>query len=237
MKRKRTKRYLDTLSNLDREKFHTVTEALELLQKLSTAKFDETIDLSFNLGVDPKHADQMIRGALVLPAGTGKNVRVLVITSGDKLKEAEEAGADFVGGDDMVTKIQGGWLDFDRVIASPDMMGKIGRIGRVLGPRGLMPNPKLGTVTPNVSKAVKEQKAGSVEYRTDKNGNIHIPIGKKSFGSEKLLQNFLTVASTIIKAKPASSKGTFLKSITVSSSMGPGIRLDTVDAAGVASRV
>ena len=183
--------------------------------------------MAFRLGVDPRHADQMIRGAIALPEGTGKKVRVCVITSGDKIKLAEDAGADFVGGDDIVQKIQGGWLDFDRVIASPDMMGKLGRIGRVLGPRGLMPNPKLGTVTADVAKAVQEQKAGKVEYRTDKNGIVHVLIGKKSFELSKLKENFKSIVSAILKAKPASSKGTYLKSLVVSTTMGPGVKIDT----------
>jgi len=177
----------------------------------------------------------MIRGAIALPAGTGKTVRVCVITSGDKITAAEEAGADFVGGDDLVAKIAGGWLEFDRVIASPDMMGKLGRIGRVLGPRGLMPNPKLGTVTPDVAKAVTEQKAGKVEYRTEKNGIIHVPVGKKSFEDGKIRENVNAIINAIVKAKPASSKGTYLKTLTLSTTMGPGIALDTQEALGIAN--
>lgn len=186
--------------------------------------------MAFRLGVDPRHADQMIRGAIALPAGTGKTVRVVAITSGTKLTEAESAGADFVGGEDIINKIAGGWLDFDRVIASPDMMSKLGKIARLLGPRGLMPNPKLGTVTTDIASAVKEQKAGKVEYRTEKNGIVHIPIGKSSFTVEQLKQNYATAVSAIVKAKPASSKGAYIKSLTISTTMGPGIKIDTTEA-------
>jgi large subunit ribosomal protein L1 len=231
---KKSKKYLEALAKVDSDKFYNVDEALELTKSVAFAKFDETVDLAFRLGVDPRHADQMIRGALALPAGTGKTVRVCVITSGDNIKAAEEAGADFVGGDDIVQKIAGGWLDFDRVIASPEMMGKLGKIGRVLGPRGLMPNPKLGTVTRDVAKAVTEQKAGKVEYRTEKNGIIHVSIGKKSFTSEQLKQNFVAITSAIFKAKPSSAKGTYLKSLTLSTTMGPGVKLDTLEVANLA---
>lgn len=186
--KKRSKKYLEALTKVDQSKSYPIKDAINLAKETGFAKFDETVDLAFRLGVDPRHADQMIRGAIVMPGGTGKSVRVLVITSGEKIKDAENAGADFVGGDDMITKIQGGWLDFDRVIASPDMMGKIGKVARILGPRGLMPNPKLGTVATDISKAVSEQKSGKVEYRTDKTGIIHVPIGKKSFDAEKLLK-------------------------------------------------
>lgn len=230
MAKKRSPKYLEALKKVDKRKAYTVEEAVKLIPEISYAKFDETVELAFRLGVDPRHADQMIRGALVMPAGTGKSVRVVVITSGAKIAEAEKAGADFAGGDDLVQKIQGGWLDFDRVIASPDMMGKIGRIGRVLGPRGLMPNPKLGTVTPNVAQAVEEQKSGKVEYRTDKKGIVHIPVGKKSFDSEKLLANVKAIISAIIKAKPVSAKGNYLKSLAISSTMSPGLKIDTADA-------
>jgi large subunit ribosomal protein L1 len=228
--KKRSKKFLAAQAKVDSEKLYEIDEAITLAKEVSFANFDESIDVAFRLGVDPRHADQMIRGAIALPSGTGKTVRVCVITSGDKIKAAEEAGADFVGGDDIIQKIQGGWLDFDRVIASPDMMGKLGRIGRVLGPRGLMPNPKLGTVTPNVGQAVTEQKAGKVEYRTEKNGIIHVPIGKKSFTDEQIKKNVEAIVSAIIKAKPASAKGTYLKSITLGTTMGPGIKLDTVTA-------
>ena len=223
----RGKLITDAYKNIDVEKHYPIKDAVEVLLKNKRKNFDETIEISMNLGIDPRHADQMIRGAIALPEGTGKEVRICVITSGDKIKLAEDAGADFVGGDDMVQKIQGGWLEFDRVIASPDMMGKLGRIGRVLGPRGLMPNPKLGTVTPDVAKAVKEQKAGKVEYRTDKNGIIHVLIGKKSFDSSKLRENLKSIVGAIMKAKPASAKGTYLKSLTISTTMGPGIKIDT----------
>jgi large subunit ribosomal protein L1 len=227
--KKQSKKYLEAAAKVE-DRDYQIDEAIKLCKEASFAKFDETVDLAFRLGVDPRHADQMIRGAIALPAGTGKNVIVCVITSGDKVKAAEEAGADFAGGDDIVQKIAGGWLEFDRVIASPDMMGKLGRIGRVLGPRGLMPNPKLGTVTPDVAKAVTEQKAGKVEYRTEKNGIIHVPIGKKSFDDAKLRQNLDAIVSAIVKAKPSSAKGTYLKSLAMSTTMGPGIKIDTQEA-------
>jgi len=229
----KSKKYLEALSKVDKEKKYLIDEALGLAKEISFAGFDESVDLAFRLGVDPRHADQMIRGAIALPAGTGKTVRVIVITSGEKITAAEKAGADFAGGDDLVQKIAGGWLDFDRVIASPDMMGKLGRIGRVLGPRGLMPNPKLGTVTADVAKAVAEQKAGKVEFRTEKNGIIHVPIGKKSFTAEKLRENFNAIMNSVMKSKPSSAKGTYLKSITVSTTMGPGLSIDTLEAGSV----
>jgi large subunit ribosomal protein L1 len=229
--KKHSPKFVEASKKVDPNKDYSVEESLKLIKEVAFAKFDETIDLAFRLGVDPRHADQMIRGALALPAGTGKDVKVLVITSGENVKKAEEAGADFVGGDDLVAKIAGGWTDFDRVIASPDVMGKIGRIGRILGPRGLMPNPKLGTVTTDVAKAVTEQKAGKVEYRTDKTGIVHVAIGKKSFDDEKLLENFNAIAGAIIKAKPASAKGVYLKSLTVSCTMSPGIKIDTFEVA------
>ena len=230
---KKSKKYTEALAKVDVEKLYSKEEGIKLCKEVAYANFDETVDLAFRLGVDPRHADQMIRGAIALPAGTGKTVRVCVITSGEKITEAENAGADFAGGDDLVAKIAGGWLEFDRVIASPDMMGKLGRIGRILGPRGLMPNPKLGTVTPDVAKAVAEQKAGKVEYRTEKNGIIHVPIGKKSFSEEQLTKNYNAIVTAIIKAKPASSKGTYLRSLTLSTTMGPGIKLDTLEAAAL----
>ncbi len=230
---KRSKRYNLSMAQIDRSKTYSINEAVELVKKLATAKFDETVDLAFRLGVDPRHADQMIRGAIALPGGTGKSTRVLVITSGENIKKAEEAGADFVGGDELITKIAGGWLEFDRMIASPDMMGKIGRIGRVLGPRGLMPNPKLGTVTTDVARAVTEQKAGKVEYRTDKTGIVHVPVGKKSFEVENLKKNVNAMIAAINKAKPSSAKGNYLKSLTISSTMGPGLKIDLLEAAGV----
>ena len=225
--KKRSKKYRQAIEKVDHDHFYDVDKALGLLKEVAFANFDETVDLAFRLGVDPRHADQMIRGALSLPAGTGKSLRVAVITSGEKIEEAEKAGADHVGSEELVQKIAGGWLDFDRMIASPDMMGKLGRIGRILGPRGLMPNPKLGTVTMDVAKAVTEQKAGKVEYRSEKGGIIHVPIGKKSFELSKLKQNFITMMEAILKAKPASAKGNYLKALTVSSTMGPGIKIDT----------
>lgn len=228
MKKVNTKRK-EAFAKVDSNKLYTVKEAFTTAKDAAYAKFDETFDVAFRLGVDPRHADQMIRGAIVMPAGTGKKVNVVVITSGENITKAEAAGADLVGGDDIIVKIQGGWMDFDRVIATPDMMGKIGRIARILGPRGLMPNPKLGTVTTDVEKAVKEQKAGKVEYRTEKTGIIHVPFGKKSFTDEQLMENFKAIAGAILRAKPASAKGTYLKSITISTTMGPGVKLDTND--------
>lgn len=233
--KKQSKKFTEALAKVDTTKLYSIDEAIKLAKEVSYAKFDETVDLAFRLGVDPRHADQMIRGAIALPAGTGKEVRVLVITSGENIKKAEEAGADYVGSDELVTKIAGGWLEFDRMIASPDMMGKLGRIGRILGPRGLMPNPKLGTVTTDVAKAVTEQKAGKVEYRTEKNGIIHVPVGKKSFDDAKLRQNIKAIITAIVKAKPASSKGTYMRSLTISTTMGPGIKMDTLEATTVAN--
>ncbi|PIP92707.1 MAG: 50S ribosomal protein L1 [Bdellovibrio sp. CG12_big_fil_rev_8_21_14_0_65_39_13] len=233
--KKNSKKYLEAQSKIEVEKAYSIADAIKTAKSVAFAKFDESIDLAFRLGVDPRHADQMIRGSVALPAGTGKTVRVCVITSGENLKKAEDAGADFVGSDDIITKIAGGWMDFDRVIASPDMMGKLGRIGRLLGPRGLMPNPKLGTVTPDVAKAVVEQKAGKVEYRTEKNGIVHVPIGKRSFTEEQIKQNFDAILSAIIKAKPSTSKGTYLRSLTISTTMGPGIKVDTVEAVNIAN--
>jgi len=227
---KTSKRFADAAKKVDKTKVYTSDDAISLAKEIKSAKFDETVDLAFRLGVDPRHADQMIRGAIALPAGTGKAVRVVVITSGTKINESEAAGADFVGGEDIINKIAGGWLDFDRVIASPDMMSKLGKIARLLGPRGLMPNPKLGTVTVDVAAAVKEQKAGKVEYRTEKNGIIHVPIGKSSFSAAELKQNYLVVLTAIVRAKPTSAKGTYIKSLTLSTTMGPGIKIDTVEA-------
>lgn len=224
----------EAFAKVDKNKLYTVEETIKLAKDSSFAKFDETLDVAFRLGVDPRHADQMIRGAIVMPAGTGKKVNVVVITSGENIAKAEAAGADLVGGDDIIVKIQGGWMDFDRVIATPDMMGKIGRIARILGPRGLMPNPKLGTVTTDVDKAVKEQKAGKVEYRTEKSGIIHVPFGKKSFEDASLLENLKAISGAILRAKPASAKGTYMKSVTISTSMGPGIKIDTNDLAAFA---
>ncbi len=233
--KKKSPKYLEAQKKIESGKFYDIEAAINLVKEVAYAKFDETIEVAYRLGVDPRHADQMIRGAIALPAGTGKSVRVAVIASGERLMEAEKAGADFVGGDDLVAKIAGGWLEFDRMIATPDMMGKIGRIGRILGPRGLMPNPKLGTVTMDVAKAVTEQKAGKVEYRTEKTGIIHVPIGKKSFDADKLLQNFKAINTAIIKAKPASAKGTYLKSLTLSATMSPAINVDTQQATSLAN--
>jgi large subunit ribosomal protein L1 len=232
--KKASKRYLEASKKVDATKLYTSDEALKLAKEIKNTKFDETVDLAFRLGVDPRHADQMIRGALALPAGTGKTVRVVAITSGTKVDEATAAGADFAGGDDIITKIAGGWLDFDRVIASPDMMSKLGKVARLLGPRGLMPNPKLGTVTTDVAGAVKEQKAGKVEYRTEKTGIVHVPIGKSSFTVEQLKQNYNAIVTAIVKAKPASAKGTYMKSLTLGTTMGPGIKIDTAEALSLA---
>ena len=217
------KKYQEAAKLLEADKVYTAEEAMELVKKTATAKFDETIELHVRLGVDPKYADQQIRGAMVLPNGTGKTQRVLVFAKGDKVAEAEKAGADFVGSDEIATKIQGGWLDFDVAIATPDMMGVVGRLGKILGPRGLMPNPKLGTVTMDVTKAITEAKAGKVEYRTDKAGNIHVPIGKASFEAAKLQENYQALMEVLIKAKPASAKGQYVRSVTVSATMGPGV--------------
>jgi large subunit ribosomal protein L1 len=224
---KRGKNYQESLKLIDRTKLYDPEEALELVQQTSRAKFDETIEVAIRLGVDPRHADQQVRGAVVLPHGTGKEVKVLVIAKGEKAKEAEEAGADFVGAEDMITKIQSeNWFGFDVCVATPDMMGLVGRLGRVLGPKGLMPNPKSGTVTMDIAKAVQDIKAGKVEYRLDKSAIIHVPIGKKSFGTEKLSENLRTLIDAIIKAKPASAKGTYMRSVVLSSTMGPGIKLN-----------
>ncbi|GGJ75190.1 large subunit ribosomal protein L1 [Anoxybacillus voinovskiensis] len=223
---KRGKKYVEATKLVDRFKAYAVTEAIELVKKTSIAKFDATVEVAFRLGVDPKKADQQIRGAVVLPHGTGKVQRVLVFAKGEKAKEAEAAGADYVGDTDYINKIQQGWFDFDVIVATPDMMGEVGKLGRILGPKGLMPNPKTGTVTFDVAKAVKEIKAGKVEYRVDKAGNIHVPIGKISFDSEKLVDNFTTIYETILKVKPAAAKGTYVKNVTVTSTMGPGIKVD-----------
>jgi large subunit ribosomal protein L1 len=216
----------DAISKVDRQKLYTVAEASELLKSASFAKFDETVDLAVRLGVNPRHADQMVRGAIVLPHGIGKSKRVLVFAKGDKAAEAEAAGADVVGSEDLVKKVQEGFMDFDTVVATPDMMGQVGRLGRVLGPRGLMPNPKVGTVTMDVSKAVKEAKAGKIEFRVEKAGIVHAPVGKKSFEAPKLADNVRSLVGALIKAKPSTAKGTYLKSITISTTMGAGIKVD-----------
>ncbi len=228
--KKISKRYAEALKKVNATKLYTSDEAIKLAQEIKSTKFDESVDLAFRLGVDPRHADQMIRGALALPAGTGKKVRIVVITSGAKVTEAEAAGADHAGGEEIINKIAGGWLEFDRVIASPDMMSKLGKVARLLGPRGLMPNPKLGTVTVDVASAVKEQKSGKVEYRTEKNGIIHVLMGKSSFTPDQLKQNYNAIMSAIVKAKPTSAKGTYIKSITLSTTMGPGIKVITAEA-------
>jgi len=209
------------------ERTYSIEEAIPLLQKVKFAKFDETIELTLRLGVDPKHADQMVRGTVVLPHGLGRSKTVLVIAGADKQKEASEAGADHVGGDEIVEKILGGWMDFDAVVATPDMMRGVGRLGKVLGPRGLMPNPKTGTVTPNVAQAIKEIKAGKVEFRVDKTGIVHAPVGKMSFPVQSLVENTHALVSSVVKAKPSAAKGRYLKSVTMSSTMGPGVAIDT----------
>src|SRR6478752_3578852 len=209
------------------DRSYTLEEALPLVKELKYVKFDETVEVAIRLGVDPKHADQMVRGTVVLPHGLGKSKRVLVIAGAEKQKEAQDAGADHVGGDDVVEKILGGWMDFDAVVATPDMMRGVGRLGKVLGPRGLMPNPKTGTVTPNVAQAIKEIKAGKVEFRVDKTGIIHAPVGKISFAAQSLIDNVHALVESVVKAKPAAAKGKYLKSVTVSSTMGPGVTIDT----------
>ena len=224
---KHGKKYNESVQLIEKGKFYDAQEAVEIAVKTGTAKFDETVEIHVRLGVDSRHADQQVRGAVILPNGTGKTVRTLVLAKGDKAKDAEAAGADFVGAEEMVAKIQNeNWLDFDVVIATPDMMGMVGRLGKVLGPRGLMPTPKAGTVTPDVAKAVAEAKAGKIEYRLDKTNIIHCPIGKASFGPEKLAENLEALMSAIVKAKPASSKGQYIKSCVIASTMGPGIKLN-----------
>ena len=223
---KRGKRYLETAKNIDREKLYDASEAMELVKKNAVAKFDETIEAHVRTGCDGRHADQQIRGAVVLPHGTGKKVRVLVFAKGDKVNEAQAAGADYVGGEELVPKIQNeNWFEFDVVVATPDMMGVVGKIGRVLGPKGLMPNPKAGTVTMDVAKAIEEIKAGKIEYRLDKTNIVHVPIGKASFTQEQLEENFKAIMDAILKAKPSALKGQYLKSVTVTSTMGPGVKM------------
>lgn len=224
------KNYQDAVKAFDRSHLYEPAEALGLVKQIAKAKFDETVEVAFKLGIDTRHADQQIRGAVVLPAGTGKTRTVLVFAKGDKAKEAEQAGAEFVGAEDMIAKIQEGWFGFDVAIATPDMMGTVGKLGRLLGPKGLMPNPKTGTVTIDVARAVKEVKAGKIEYRADKAGIIHAPIGKVSFDAEKLLENYKVIAETIIKAKPAAAKGQYIRSVTVSSTMSPGVRINPLKA-------
>jgi len=223
---KKSKKMQDALKKVDATKAYSVEEAVALAKETNIAKFDATVEVAYKLNVDPKKADQQIRGAVVLPNGTGKTQTVLVFAKGEKAKEAEAAGADFVGDDNMVQKIQGGWFDFDVVVATPDMMATVGKLGRVLGPKGLMPNPKTGTVTMDVTKAVNEVKAGKVTYRVDKAGNIHVPIGKVSFDDAKLIENFQTIHDTLLKAKPSAAKGQYMKNITVTTTFGPGIHVE-----------
>jgi large subunit ribosomal protein L1 len=223
---KRGKRYLELLKNIDQDKLYETQEALELIKKGSGAKFDETVEVAFRLGIDTKKADQQVRGAVVLPHGTGKVKRVLVFAKGEKAKEAEQAGADYVGDEDLLNKIQQGWFDFDVVVATPDMMGQVGKLGRVLGPKGLMPNPKTGTVTFEVAKAVQDIKAGKIEYRADKTGIVHAAIGKVSFSTDQLNENLQTLSETLVKAKPSAAKGVYMKNVTLSTTMGPGIPLN-----------
>ena len=227
MAKRASKRYRAATESIDASELHGLAAAVDLVKGFPAPKFDESVDLAINLGVEPRHADQMVRGAIVLPHGTGKGVRVLVFAKGDKEKEAREAGADHVGGEDLAKKIQDeSWLDFERVIATPDMMSVVGRLGKILGPRGLMPNPKLGTVTMDVTKAVNEHKAGKVEYRVDKTGIIHVAIGRRSFEPAQLVENAAALIDVVIKAKPASSKGVYLKKIAISTTMGPGVQID-----------
>ncbi len=221
-----SKRFKEAEKLVDRDKFYTIEEAVALAKKTASAKFDETVEVSFNLNVDPRHADQQIRGAMVLPNGTGKTQKVAVVAEGDKAKEAEEAGADFVGSDELIQKIQGGWFDFDVLIATPNMMGKLGRLGRILGPKGLMPNPKTGTVTMDIANAVNEVKKGKITYRVDKGGNINVLIGKISFDEDKLVENFMAIYRTIAKARPTKVKGTYIKNLVLSTTMGPGIHVE-----------
>jgi large subunit ribosomal protein L1 len=222
---KKSKKYQEAVKLIDRSNLYNPTEAIELVKKAATANFDETVEAAVRLGVDPKKNDQQVRGAVVLPNGTGKTQRVLVFAKGEKAKEAEAAGADYVGDADYINKIQQGWFEFDVIVATPDMMAEVGKLGRVLGPKGLMPNPKTGTVTFDVEKAINEIKAGKVEYRVDRSGNIHVPIGKVSFDTNKLEENLATIVGTLIKVKPAAAKGVYLKNVSVSSTMGPGVKV------------
>jgi len=224
---KRGKRYSESLAKIDRSREYPLEEAVEVLKNLPKAKFDETVEFSAKLGVDPKHADQQVRGTVLLPHGTGRDVKVLVFAKGEKEKEAQEAGADYVGSADLIEKIKGGWFDFDVAIATPDMMSDVGKLGRILGPRGLMPNPKSGTVTFDVAKAVKEAKAGKIEYRVDRGANIHVPVGKISFDTHKLVENVKALVLELLRAKPAAAKGKYIKSIHLTTTMGPSVELDT----------
>ena len=223
-----TKKYAEARNKIDREKRYDMEEALGILPQVTYAKFDETVEVALRLGVDPRHADQMVRGSVALPNGLGKQVKILVFAKGQKEKEAQEAGADYVGAEDFIEKIQKGWLDFDKTIATPDIMGAVSKLGKILGPRGLMPNPKVGTVTFDIAKTVKEMKAGRVEFRVDKAGNLHAPVGKISFGKEKILENINSLLETIIRLKPSSSKGTYIKGMAVCTTMSPGIKIDPI---------
>ncbi len=223
---KHGKKYADAAKRFDRDRLHEPVEALDLVKNLASAKFDETVEAVFRLGVDPRKADQMLRGTVSLPQGTGKSVRVAVFAQGDAARAAEEAGADVVGAEDLVARVEGGFMDFDVAIATPDLMGQVGKLGRALGPRGLMPNPKTGTVTPDVAKAVNEFKAGRVEYRTDRYGNVHVPLGKVSFSQAALVENYSAVLDELMRAKPAAAKGKYIKGVSLSSTMGPGVRID-----------
>ena len=226
---KRGKKYIEAAKKVEREKTYSLTEAAELLKETGTAKFDETADIAIKLGVDPRKADQMVRGTVLLPHGTGKEVKILVFAKGEKEQEAKDAGADFVGADDMVEKVKGGWLDFDKAVATPDMMGVVGKVARVLGPRGLMPNPKVGTVTFDLKETIGDLKKGKVEFRTEKGGILHVPVGRVSFDKEKLCENIQALLDTVNKLKPLSSKGQYLKNIVLSSTMGPGIKIDAAE--------
>jgi len=226
---KQGKKFREAAAKFDRQQRYSIDEAIGLCKEAGTAKFDESVDVAFRLGVNPRHADQMVRGSCLLPHGTGKTVRIIVFAKGDKEKEAQDAGADYVGSEDLVEKVAAGWLEFDRVIATPDAMKFVSKLGRVLGPRGMMPNPKTGTVTFDVGQAVKETKMGKVEFRVDKVGNLHVPIGKKSFENDKLRGNLLALAETIMRLKPPTSKGTYMKNVTISTTMGPGVKVDTSD--------
>jgi large subunit ribosomal protein L1 len=230
---RRGKKYTEARKKVDPQKKYTLVEGVGLVLESSFAKFDESVDVALRLGVDPRHADQMVRGSVVLPHGTGRAVRVLVFAKGEKEREAREAGADFVGAEDLAERIQSGWLDFDKVIATPDMMGTVGKLGKILGPRGLMPNPKVGTVTMDVARAVSDMKAGRVDFRVDKVGIVHCAVGRVSFGRDRIMDNVTALLEIIMKLKPASSKGTYLKGFAVSSTMGPGVRIDTVEAANL----
>jgi large subunit ribosomal protein L1 len=234
---KHGKRYNEARSKIDREHAYTPLEAVKLVKEAPAAKFDETVEVHFNLGLNVRHADQQLRGTLMLPHGTGKDVRIAVFAEGEKAREAEEAGADIVGSGDLATQIEGGFDDFDVAIATPDMMGTVGKLGRILGPRGKMPNPKTGTVTPDVGKAVREAKAGKLEYRTDRAANVHLAIGRKSFDERTLLENYATVVEEIVRAKPAAAKGRYIRTITLTSSMGPGVRVDPTKTREIAAEL